>query len=270
MPVIKVLVDNSCVLAALDHDLMPFVSGQLPKKGPACEYWTTQYLRMEFFRRWIITGIELYFCARRIGSLKEALAHFSHRFGRQPKIILMLVANCWERALKDPPEDHVEYWGWQVYSLACLYDKLFNRHVTPPVTGCRRGETRLDLDAPVVRKALQDFYDRFTAGQHDCKVRSLLANPVISSMLHEIFGADVKGFSADARRAFKDAKRKYTKLAAAIDCATCRTCSSIGDVLIAIEQPSWGTLYHSDHVFDLLCALLNKPHHKVQMPPQSR
>jgi hypothetical protein len=180
----------------------------------------------------------------------------------------MLVATCWENALKNPPEDNVEYWGWQVYNFARLYDKLFDQYVTPPMTGCKRGEVKLDLDAPVVRKALADFYDRFMSAEHDCKLRSISLNPEMLSMLRDVFKADVARFSGKARSAFKKARLKHAKFVSATNSATCRTCSTVGDAMIAIEQPPWAALYHSDHVFDALCSLLSKPHYRVRMPSQ--
>ncbi len=43
---------------------------------------------------------------------------------------------------------------------------------------------------------------------------------------------------------------------------SCRMCGNIGDAIIALESPPDMRIEHTDHSFDNLCKVINKPHYK--------
>lgn len=74
------LLDTSCVLAAF-HPAFPELRRQIEKHVANGVIWSTWYLRMEFYRRWILTWIETYFTAKHFGDLSQAFGWMKESYG---------------------------------------------------------------------------------------------------------------------------------------------------------------------------------------------
>lgn len=255
----KVLFDTSCVYAAIDPSLEPTVSSQLPTQNKTCQYYTSPYLRMEFFRRWIVTGIDIYLRTRITRDINETFHYFSHRFShRDTKIALQWACRYMKSIQADPPTEPIERFGWEIYKFAQIYDSLFNRFINK--TGCKRGQVSLDPDAQTRTEALKDFRQRFMLSDHNCKLESLLNLSGGSPSTKAILQASAHAFPKQSRKALRGFQKKLKDLLATCETPTCENCYHIGDVLIALEQkPSW-VLYHTDHSFSALCPLLKRKH----------
>jgi hypothetical protein len=219
---------------------------------------------MEFLRRWIITGIEIYAHADRTKNIPETLNWFSHRFGsRENKIVIQWSAHNTKSFQEDPTGEPVQRFGWLVLSLALYYDQIF-KYFVQPKTGCKRGLLIIDLISPTMRKALFDFHERFTSPEHTCKLESLLNIGRGFPKLRRILDADSSDFPKESRRSLKDLQKKLERFVKEQKTPTCQDCHTIADVLVALEQPPKTTLYHIDHSFSALCPILEHRHKLIQ------
>lgn len=121
----KVMFDSSCVYGVVSPELEPSLAAQLPKMGRKCRYYTGPYLRMEFLRRWIVTGIEIYFRACVSDNVTSTLQYYSNKYGRETKIALHWAARYMKSIESDDITEPVEQFGWEVVNLALIYDKIF-------------------------------------------------------------------------------------------------------------------------------------------------
>ena len=261
----NVMCDTSCALAAVMPDLLFEVAEQLPLGDRQCTFLTSLYLRMEFMRRWILTGIRIYIAARRRGSLSWAISWASEEMGsREPKAVAKWAAE-YDRVksrAKLGEAERCEQFGKLVLRCARDYDLLF-RMVNPSKTKCRRGQLAFDYSARSTREALRDFYQRFSAEDHACGLAELLSPEHRCPKARPVVDANPTDVPSNARRAFKALHVKLNELFSTCRVPSCGSCSALGDLLIALEQPRRTTLYTVDHLFDALCPLLGKPHKRL-------
>lgn len=260
----KALFDTSCVHSVLAPDLEPSVVEQIPCPSKSCKYFTSMYLRMEFLRRWIITGIEVYARADRTKDLPETLIWFSHRFGsRENKIVLQWSAHNTKSFQEDPTGEPVQRFGWLVLTMALLYDQIFKKFVQLK-TGCKRGLLTIDPNSPTMRKALFDFYERFTSPEHTCKLGSLLKIKRGFPKLRRLLAANARDYPRESRRSLKNLQEKLREFVDSKKTPTCQDCHTIADILVALEQPPKATLYHIDHSFLAICPILKHKHKRLR------
>lgn len=260
----KALFDTSCIHAVIAPDLEPSVCKQIPQPSKTCKYFTSMYLRMEFLRRWIITGIEIYARAGLTKDIAETLNWFSHRFGsRENKIVLQWSAHNTKSFQEDPTGEPVQRFGWLVIKLAFRYDQIFKKFVQPR-TSCKRGLVEIDSNSPTMRKALFDFHERFSSPEHTCKLESLLNIGKGFPKLRRVLDTDPSDYPRESRRSLKELQKNLERFVKEQKTPTCQDCHTIADVLVALEQPPKTTLYHIDHSFSALCPILKHRHKLIQ------
>lgn len=263
----KVLFDTSCVYAVLSHNLEPTLASQFPPQTKKCIYYTSQYLRMEFLRRWIITGIEIYLdaCVRK--DINETLQNFSHHFSQRENKIVIQWANRYIESIisAGPPTEPIDWFGWEVLSLALNYDEIFH-HLVQPKTGCKRGEVVMDFDNPTRREVLWDFHERFTDREHKCKLEAILDIKNKCPHLRKMRKASRKDFpdlSVQHLLGFRKLQSEMEKIINSGQAPKCDECYKIGDIIIALEKPPKTTLYHVDYSFSAICPLLKTEHKQL-------
>ena len=259
----KVMFDSSCVYAVVSPELEPSLAAQLPQMGSNCRYYTGPYLRMEFLRRWIVTGIEIYFRANVTGDVSSTLQYFSNKYGREPKIALHWAARYIKSIKSNDIAESVEQFGWEVVNLALIYDKIFHTCVQSK-TGCTRGEIQLDFETETRKDMLGNFYRQFKSPNHTCKLESLLNLQGGCPKLRKVREADLSKIASERRKGFENLQKQLNTLVVKARVLTCNTCSKIGDLVIALEQPPKTVLYHTDHSFSVICPLLNHAHQQVK------
>jgi hypothetical protein len=266
----KVMFDTSCVYSIFAKDLEPNIYEQLPKPTNECIYTTSSYLRMEFFRRWIITGIELYSYAKIVKDIGRTFDYFSNRFSnRENKIVLKWSAGYINSIEKRRPGDGINDFGWLVYKLSLAYDNIFKKIAQPKVC-CKRGEVKMFSEMTTLDKTLQDFYQRFkpselsVGNKSPCKLEGLLDFKGSCSKVKPIINAELKNYPQDSRRPLKNFQEAIKDFISSDKTPDCEDCYKIGDVLIALDQPPKTTLYHIDHSFSALCPILGHEHKHVQ------
>lgn len=267
----NILVDTSVVMPALNREMFADMGTQLPRPGRNTLYWKSQYLRMEFLRRWILTGINIYLAARRFGRISEGAIYVSEGFGRDAKIVAwwqsLYSAEKVQTAIDDSEE--IRQFGKLVYRWARQYDLLFTK-ITPVKTNCKRGELQFDDSCLTTDDALTDFHERFLAPDHKCSLDKMLklehGCPGAKHLFNESAVEEALSFSTKTDKskvssATKSIQKKLRSFITAGAVRNCRECSNIGDLLIVMEQPKSCVLYHTDHVFDVLCYVLGKKKH---------
>lgn len=260
----KVLFDTSCVFPILAPTLEPYVYTQLPKPSYDCKYYTGHYLRMEFFRRWIITGIEIYFHARSIKSLPQTCTYFSHTFStRDVKACLLWLSKYTESISENPTNEQVERFGWEVYKVATSYDIIFQNLVSSK-TSCSKGKVTFNDKASTLTEVLREFHTIFKSDDHSCRLARLLDIENNSPKLRPILKANTKDCPQPSRKSFKKLKEKLEKIMTDNKPLDCKICYKIGDILITLEQPPKHILYHTDKSFLALCYLLKRKNHLVE------
>ena len=259
----KVMFDSSCVYGVVSPELESGLAKQLPKMGRKCRYYTGPYLRMEFLRRWIVTGIEIYFRADVRGDVASTLQYFSNKFGREAKIALHWATRYIKSIESGDITEPIEQFGWEVVNLALIYDKIFRTYVQPK-TGCTRGETPLNFETETRKDMLRNFYRRFMSPSHTCKLDSLLNLQGGCPKLRKVREVDLSKFASKQKKGFTKLQKQLENLIVKASVPTCDTCSKIGDLVIALEQPPKTVLYHTDHAFSIICPLLNHAHQQVK------
>ena len=255
----NIILDTSCIHAVLAPTLEPTLYAQIPPQSKKCKYFTGQYYRMEFLRRWIITGIEIYFRAKITSNIAETLDYFSQNFSqRENKVVIQWAAHYIASIEKYPPQEPIERFGWVVFTLANAYDIKFMNNYVPVKTGCKKGEVQIDLESPTIEKALRDFYERFIADDHKCKLDALLKVDKKCPSLHKIIKASKDDVPAKAQKAFLNLQKQIRWFIEKNQVPDCDNCKKIGDILITLEQPRNTVLYHVDNSFLALCPLLRR------------
>jgi len=266
----KALIDSSCALAVVKPGFEPDLAKQLPSPGKDCQHYSSLYLRMEFFRLWVITGIEIYFRARRVGNLAKATEQYADAFGRLPKTCLSLQSFYLQHVLQNPPTEPIENWGWFVLSLARTYDKLLHSLLSPSHTQCKKGAVRFNMEFgwPTLQDLLRDFHERFMAEGFECSLDHLLG--VTSGgrkNLNAIRQADeytIREFPPKSRKPLKKIRQHLENFIGRGQVPDCTNCYKLGDLLIALEQPHGHTLYHTDWSFCAICPSLGKVNRRLE------
>ncbi len=255
--------DTSCVHALLAKDLEQEVYRQLPLAQDGCKFWTGLYLRMEFFRVWVISGIDIYNYAKRFNSVPKALDYLGEEFSiRYVKSVLKWAAYYIKELRNKQETEEIYHFGWLVLNFALEYDNIFQK-IAQPKTNCKRGQTPFDFSMPSLDKILTEFYERFNAEDHTCKLSSLLQISGTYPKLQSIMRADLKSLKQESRKSIKDLRENIQFFITNSQTPTCKDCYKIGDVLVALDQPPNTKLYHTDYSFSALCPILKHKHEHI-------
>ena len=268
MPRIDLLADSSCVFGLLCPDLAPDIANQVPPPSENCRYFRGTFLRKEFLQRWVLIGIEVYLTARNLHDLHKAVQHHTNRFsGRDVKIVLQWVNLFMKHARQCPSEEIIEQFGWEVLRLAEAYDSRFPRWV-PDRTGCECGRLDFPEPSPTLASRLRVFYNDFTGAEQHCRLGDLLGcERGGDASLAKFRGIDPKSVPRESRDGLRGLQKNLERFIGdrrTPDCGV-NGCSKIGDLLIVLEQPPSHVLYHTDHVFSVLCPMFGRKNSLVKM-----
>jgi hypothetical protein len=129
------------------------------------------------------------------------------------------------------------------------FDEVFPHRINNS-SGCQIGSAKADVDFNKLLRDAHLFYEIYQKQVTDCKVNHFLGlrNPK----------GKLKVFLNDHRAAKLDVVKRVAALATPDAWIACRACGSIGDVVIALEQPASHCLVHVDHSFNELCRCRNR------------
>ncbi|MCP4349295.1 MAG: hypothetical protein GY795_27760 [Desulfobacterales bacterium] len=236
--------------------------------------YISEYVRMEFMRSWVSSVLDFYFLLDMPGveTIGDAFSIWSNQFrtSRQ-KAVNQLAAQIfdthafnltnpgdkekalraiarvvdrillkWKHKFKMISENSIQCQRAMVllkYEHGSSYRQRFERFQIcfNDVKECR---SKCHVD--------KFFLDRYKSEVENClKYASCLSNPTKK---------ENRGFIRIVKelKRVADGKRDFS----------CHLCEAIGDVVIALESPLNMRLEHTDHSFDHLCNLIDKPHCK--------
>ena len=213
--------------------------------------FTSLYIRKEFIQRWICYFIDLAFCRDQSASLADAMDHANEAFGIRDVKTLNHFTTWFMREFGSLDS---RTGAKEIARLAVIqlhkFDRLFQSR-TGNSCGCAIGGKPLKVDFNDLLGTLGDFVRSFKSDSQ-CPI-------------NEFLGLQKRGRAArllenDDVRTNTTAGKNLDKLKArniAIDCVQCR---KIGDVVIALDQPSFACLVHIDSAFEILCEAVGRRH----------
>jgi hypothetical protein len=129
------------------------------------------------------------------------------------------------------------------------FDRAF-RSKTQNACSCKIGGKPLVVDFNHLFDDLRAFMASVGV-VNDCPVNAFLANKASRLVENDLVTTKTK------------AGQNLAKLKAKKQWITCRECRTIGDAIIALEQPAGWCLVHIDAAFTILCDALHREHKSV-------
>jgi len=218
------------------------------------ELHTSVYVRKEFIQRWILGYVRMAFAVYQSSNVSDALFDLSQDFSiRDVKVQSHAIALLLKEkgAIENSRTAAIEL-GRLAFGELKKFDRRLRSRI-PNLSGCRIGEQRLTLD-----------FNRFF---QDLRAFVESVEPVEGCDVNEFLGFTTNGHACrlleaqDVQQKTK-AGKQLAKLRDQGKWITCKECATIGDAIIALEQPATHCLVHIDNDFKILCTALgrrNKP-----------
>ncbi len=121
---------------------------------------------------------------------------------------------------------------------------------------CQIGGRTPQVDYNHLLDDLRDFYESFLTPVTDCEVNAFL-------QLDRRRGR-ARGLLEDAEVRKLQVGKRLAALAEENAWVTCKECSTIGDAVIALEQPPSWCLVHLDAAFVQLCRVRGRPNKHIK------
>jgi hypothetical protein len=217
-------------------------------------YCTSIYIRKEFIRRWICDYIDLAFLVDHYQTLDAAIFHLEQEFKpRTLKTGLQGLAAMLQQkgAVRNTRDMAKEFARLAVASLRFFDRKL--KSCTRNSCRCQIGGKQLKVDFNTILDDLRAFVESVGCVE-DCPVNDFLDLGRLGKASKLLEKEGVVETTAGKNLAALHERSEWI---------TCRECATIGDTIIAIEQPRSCCLVHIDHAFDALCAATEREHKRI-------
>jgi hypothetical protein len=132
-----------------------------------------------------------------------------------------------------------------------LFDKVFAARISN-MCKCQIGARKPKVDYNHLMSDLRTFYSEFRTPVTNCEVNDFLKLSGAHSRVRKILD-DNHANKNKVVLALTDLKEKTKWI-------TCKECKTIGDVIIALEQPPSWIMVHVDRSFHELCRVLHRQH----------
>ncbi len=254
MPKKKYLIETSAVPVALGEST-PAHCAHFRAAVAGGTQDTSIYIRKEFLKRWVCYYIKMAFTVDHFGNLADALHHLNQAFGiRDVKaanhaITLLL--------RQKGPITNRRTMAKELARLAIAEVRKFDRAFrtrTQNSSRCSIGSKELKVDFNHLFEDLRAFIESVGV-VNDCPVNEFLGldRPSKASKL----------LDNELIRTKTAAGQNLAKLQAQKKWVTCKECRTIGDAVIALEQPAGWCLLHIDKDFTILCEVLQREHKPI-------
>jgi hypothetical protein len=129
---------------------------------------------------------------------------------------------------------------------------------------CSRAKVEFNIGQAATAKEVTDFRTEFNDMKRhraSCRIGSFVLEKNFQTVQNYLaLQQEVKGREAEG---FKKLCAKLETIASKGETAlTCKTCATLGDLVIALSAPRTMQLEHTDHSFDYLCPPVQQPHQK--------
>lgn len=253
MPKKKYLVETSAVPVALGgstaahcmHFRDAVVDGKL---------YTSVYIRKEFIRRWIRDCIKMAFQIDHFQDLPSAMHYLNQEFGRGAKTQNYLLAEfIREKGNVNSGRDLAKEFARLAIGQLKKFDRRFLRNASNS-SKCQIGGKQLKVD-------FNHLFDDLRAFLHsvgvvtDCPVNAFLGLSRSGRASRLLQAEGVQKTEPGKKLSALKARKKWI---------TCKECSTIGDAVIALEQPRPYCLVHIDKAFQVLCRATQREHKQIE------
>lgn len=250
----KYLIETSAVPVALGEST-PLHCRRFTNATADGNLWTSVYIRKEFIARWISYYIRMAFVTDHFRDLADAEFHLSQDFGiRDVKTGLHAVALILQTKGRITSSRGM---AKELARLAIGELRKFDRRLksrTQNQCGCQIGGKELRVDFNHLFDDLRAFLEAQDEAQN-CKITRFLG-----------IGRPGRASALIADQTVRTQTKSGAKLAECIANGkpiTCAKCATIGDAVIALEQPRNCCLVHIDQDFRLLCAATTREHKEI-------
>jgi len=245
----KYLVETSAVPVALGESTTRHCD-HFAEATADGEVWTSLYVRKEFIARWILSYIRMAFVADHFQDLAEAQYHLSQDFSiRDVKTQVHAVGVLLQTKGK------ITSTRAMAKELARLalgelrkFDKLLKRR-TRNACGCQIGGKEMKIDFNNLFDDLRAFCES-QGSVENCDVNKFLGIGKIGRASQFVANKEVVTKTTAGRNLAKRLSEQKP--------IACEACATIGDAVIAPEQPKPWCLVHIDHDFEILCAATSR------------
>ncbi|HVC94504.1 MAG TPA: hypothetical protein VND64_12475, partial [Pirellulales bacterium] len=217
--------------------------------------WSSTYIRMEFIRRWFCDIVRVALTIDQCDDVANALIILEQDF--KPRNVKGTLAAISHLLRETEAITNARTSAEEVAAHAIRWLKRFDRVFPSRVANhckCQIGEKTPNVDYNHLLEDLRDFYETFVTPVTDCEVNAFLGFGKAHSRAEALLkDDDVRKLSVGQRLAALAQHKKWI---------TCKECSSIGDAIIAIEQPPSWSLVHLDKSFNALCQ--GRPHKQIK------
>jgi hypothetical protein len=218
---------------------------------------TSVYIRMEFLRRWFCDAVHLALVIDQQRDVAEALYLLEQEFRpRRLKGALAVLG----KYLRDMGQfRNTRLAAEEVGHLALFWLRRFDEVFPTRIRNlcrCRIGSMTPEVNHNRLLDDLRAFRDAFLTPVTDCEVNAFLGFAAAEGRAAALL--------ADERVAALPVGKKLRALHEANTWITCRECVTIGDAVIALEQPASCGLVHLDNAFNELCRARGRPHRQIQ------
>jgi hypothetical protein len=217
--------------------------------------FTSVYVRKEFIRRWVLDRIDVACRIDHFSDVPTALRDLSHDYGRKPKGTVDVIASILnEKGRIDSTRSMAKEIARLAVSILKKFDYVLRARANDS-TGCKIGAHVLTVDYNHLFDDLRDFV-KSVGNVTDCPVNEFLGFSRPRGNAPRLLEVpDVQKKTEAGKHLATFAKeRKWIE---------CRECASIGDAVIALDQPPSWCLLHIDHAFKLLCVATRKPNKPI-------
>ena len=252
------LVDTSAVLAAMQRSTPRHISA-FQKITDGHRFFSSAYVRMESIRRWICSYIRAAIVIEMYGNVSDALNHLEQDFSiRDVKASINALSEILRKngTINNSALAAEELGRIAVYWL-CEFDDLFGSRI-PNRCKCSKGTENLSVDFDSLLEDLHAFYESFTDPVSNCEINAYLKSQAIRRKVDLV--------TENQQTSTLDVVKNAASFREKDKWITCKECSKIGDLVIALETPPATSVIHVDNSFRALCPVLKK--RSIPVPSQ--
>jgi hypothetical protein len=242
--------------------------------------YISEYVRMEVIRGYLIPLLNFYFVLDmpHHATVSDAISETANSFKpREQKAVLQLTAHLYAARdvdlndMRDKAKA-LRYLAGYIQRIELMLREGFT-NIGVNATRCARCWANFGNAPAPDKEKLMHFFDLFQ-DKHSCRSNCRIDHFLVERHQEQVkqlitYAAGLAPRGSAANRGFLQTieELKNALVSQAQNCS-CDQCAKIGDVVIALEAPPDMQLEHTDHAFDHLCKVLDKPHKKH--PPEQR
>jgi hypothetical protein len=252
----KHLVESSAVRPALGSSTARH-NQHFAEQVKGGSLWTSTYIRMEFIRRWFCDLVRIALTIAQCDNVADALVILEQDFS--PRNVKGTLAGVAQLLRENGAIGNTRTSAEEVASLGVRWLKQFDRVFPSRVNNlckCQIGARTLQVDYNHLLDDVRAFYESFLTPVEDCEVNAFLEfdNPRgrVTALLDDLL---IRKLSVGKKLAGLAENRTWV---------TCKECCTIGDSVIALEQPRSWHLVHLDASFNELCRVTGRAHKQIK------